>query len=81
MAIVPGLSRSGLAICAATLLGLRRRWAVEFSFLLAAPAILGATILALKNLLDVVPANHLPNLPGPPAVGDRTRFPGCRRHR
>jgi undecaprenyl-diphosphatase len=41
-AILPGISRSGVTICAAILLGLRRRWAVEFSFLLAVPAILGA---------------------------------------
>ena len=41
-AILPGISRSGATICAAILIGLRRRWAVEFSFLIAVPAILGA---------------------------------------
>jgi undecaprenyl-diphosphatase len=44
-AILPGISRSGATICVAILLGLRRRWAVEFSLLLAVPAILGATVL------------------------------------
>ncbi len=74
LAIMPGLSRSGLTICAATLLGLRRRWAVEFSFLIAAPAILGATILKLKDLFDAVPADQLSNLSGPLTVGGVVAF-------
>ncbi len=49
-AIMPGISRSGATICAAILLGLHRRWAVEFSFLIAIPAILGAT--ALQSVKD-----------------------------
>jgi len=44
-AIMPGISRSGATICAAILIGLHRRWAVEFSFLIAIPAILGATVI------------------------------------
>jgi len=52
MAIIPGLSRSGTTICCAMMLGLRRRWAAEFSFLIAAPAISGVTIIKLKDLLD-----------------------------
>ena len=51
IAITPGISRSGVTICAAMLLGLRRRWAAEFSFLIAAPAIVGATILKLNDFL------------------------------
>ncbi len=74
LAIVPGLSRSGLTICAATMLGLRRRWAAEFSFLIAAPAILGATILELKDLFDVVPADELSDLAGPLTVGGVVAF-------
>jgi undecaprenyl-diphosphatase len=46
-AIMPGISRSGATICAAILIGLHRRWAVEFSFLIAIPAILGATAIRL----------------------------------
>jgi len=50
-AIMPGISRSGATICTAILIGLHRRWAVEFSFLLAIPAILGATAVQIvKNL-------------------------------
>ena len=44
-ALFPGISRSGATICAATLLGLRRRWAGEFSFLIGIPAILGASLI------------------------------------
>jgi undecaprenyl-diphosphatase len=46
-AIMPGISRSGATICAAILIGLHRRWAVEFSFLIGIPAILGATVIQL----------------------------------
>jgi len=49
IAVMPGISRSGATICAAILLGLRRRWAVEFSFLLAVPAILGAGAVKLAE--------------------------------
>jgi len=48
-AIMPGISRSGATICAAILLGLHRRWAVEFSFMIAIPAILGAALIQLLH--------------------------------
>ena len=41
LAIFPGLSRSGITISTALLLGLKREKAFKFSFLLAIPAILG----------------------------------------
>ncbi|MCH7760088.1 undecaprenyl-diphosphate phosphatase [candidate division TA06 bacterium] len=41
-AILPGLSRSGLTIATGFFLGLKREEVVEFSFLLALPAIFGA---------------------------------------
>ncbi len=50
LALLPGLSRSGSTICMATFFGLNRRWAAQFSFLIAAPAIAGA---ALFEFLDV----------------------------
>jgi len=50
VAILPGVSRSGATVCAAILLGLRTRWAIEFSFLISIPAILGGVaIQAIKN--------------------------------
>ncbi len=49
ISISPGISRSGATICTATLCGIRRRWAAEFSFFIAIPAILGATALKLRE--------------------------------
>ena len=45
--IVPGLSRSGLTIATALLLGVKHEEAFRFSFLLSIPAVLGALTLAL----------------------------------
>lgn len=47
MALIPGLSRSGLTISVALLLGLKREKAFKFSFLLSVPAIIGALGLTL----------------------------------
>jgi undecaprenyl-diphosphatase len=49
-AIFPGVSRSGATITSGLAIGLRRETAARFSFLLAAPIILGAGV---KSLLDV----------------------------
>lgn len=51
-AIFPGVSRSGVTISLALLLGIRHRQAVTFSFLLSVPAILGAGLLTGLELLD-----------------------------
>jgi len=54
VAILPGVSRSGATICAAILIGLHRRWAVEYSFLIAIPAILAATLVeSLENFSKI----------------------------
>lgn len=45
LALVPGISRSGITIVAALLLGLKRRWAAEYSFFIAFPTILAATLV------------------------------------
>jgi undecaprenyl-diphosphatase len=42
IAIIPGLSRSGLTIAVALLLGIKREKAFKFSFLLSVPAVIGA---------------------------------------
>ncbi len=60
VAILPGVSRSGATICAAILIGLRRRWAVEFSFLIAIPAILGATAVELLKHFAEISSGNLP---------------------
>lgn len=59
-AILPSISRSGATICAAILLGLHRKWAVEFSFLVAIPTILAATAVELLGNLDVIRSSALP---------------------
>lgn len=59
-AIMPGISRSGATICAAILIGLHRRWAVEFSFLIAIPAILGATAIQLVKNFEEIRLGGLP---------------------
>ena len=60
VAIMPGISRSGANICAAILIGLHRRWAVEFSFLIAIPAILGAATIQLVKDFDKIGSATLP---------------------
>jgi undecaprenyl-diphosphatase len=44
IALVPGISRSGITITAAMLLGMKRRDAVDFSFLLSIPIVLGVSL-------------------------------------
>ncbi len=52
MAIIPGTSRSGATITAGLLLGLTRKAASRFSFLLAIPTILMAGGLATLDLIE-----------------------------
>jgi len=52
LAIMPGVSRSGVTITAALLLGLRRMDAARFSFLLSAPVILGAGVYNLPEIIS-----------------------------
>lgn len=49
VAIIPGISRSGSTIFAGTSIGVDRKKAAEFSFLLSIPAILGAAVLQLAT--------------------------------
>ncbi len=51
LAVLPGLSRSGSTVTAGLACGLERKNAVEFSFLLSIPAILGAGALKLYQAL------------------------------
>ena len=51
-AVMPGLSRAGLTISAATRLGLKRSFGVWFSFLLSVPAVLGAVIVTFYDGLQ-----------------------------
>jgi len=49
---VPGISRSGITISAGLLRGYSRPFAVRFSFLMSLPAVLGATLLELKDAIE-----------------------------
>ncbi|MBL8831294.1 MAG: undecaprenyl-diphosphate phosphatase, partial [Rhodospirillales bacterium] len=50
VAMIPGVSRSGATIMGALLMGVDRKTATEFSFFLAIPTMLGATVYDLwKN--------------------------------
>lgn len=51
LALVPGISRSGISISAGLGLGLSREAATRFSFLMATPVIAGAGLFELKKLL------------------------------
>ncbi len=51
LALVPGISRSGISISAARLAGLDREAAARFSFLMATPVTAGAGIFEARKLL------------------------------
>lgn len=52
VALLPGVSRSGATITGGVLRGLDRPSAARFSFLLSVPALVGAGVLAIKDLLE-----------------------------
>jgi undecaprenyl-diphosphatase len=52
LALIPGTSRSGVTITAGLLVGLDRKSAARFSFLLSIPAIAMAALYETKNLLE-----------------------------
>lgn len=52
LAIIPGVSRSGITMTTGLLLGLTREGAARFSFLLSAPIIFGAAIVKLPLVIS-----------------------------
>ena len=56
LAIIPGVSRSGTTIFTGMLLGIRRETAARFSFIMSIPAILGAAVLHLGEVISHPPA-------------------------
>lgn len=50
LAIVPGISRSGITVTAGLFSGMKREAAARFSFLMATPIILGAGLVSLSKI-------------------------------
>ena len=58
-AITPGISRSGTTISVALLCGISAKTAAEYSFLLSIPAILGAVVLKMRDVVDTAMPLHI----------------------
>ncbi|MDP8234183.1 MAG: undecaprenyl-diphosphate phosphatase [Candidatus Saelkia tenebricola] len=54
LAVLPGISRSGVTVAAAILLGVKPASAFKFSFLLAIPTILGAGIYEMGSISNLL---------------------------
>jgi undecaprenyl-diphosphatase len=67
LALMPGVSRSGITISAARFLGLDRDSAARFSFLLLIPIVFGASLW--KGVTDVLLGDLPPGSSGPFVVG------------
>ncbi|SEQ35221.1 undecaprenyl-diphosphatase [Lachnospiraceae bacterium RM5] len=52
VATLPGISRSGTTTTFGVLCGLKREFAIKYSFIMSIPAILGACILNVKDLFE-----------------------------
>jgi undecaprenyl-diphosphatase len=52
LAIIPGVSRSGITMTAGLMLGLTREGAARFSFLLSTPIIFGAALVKLPQVIS-----------------------------
>jgi undecaprenyl-diphosphatase len=63
LALLPGVSRSGITITAALFLGFHRESAARFSFLISLPIVAGAAFFKVGELLKTgIPAGELPPL-------------------
>lgn len=78
IAILPGISRSGATISAARVLGWKKEEAIQFSFLLAIPAIGGGTVIELWQFYRMAGSETPPVHLGQFIVGFATSFiVGC----
>lgn len=59
-ALIPGTSRSGATIIGGMMLGLSRKAATEFSFFLAIPTLLGATVYSLYKARAILSVSDVP---------------------
>jgi undecaprenyl-diphosphatase len=56
----PGISRSGATIMGGLGIGLSRKAATEFSFFMAIPAMLGASLVKMGKIMDVATVDDVP---------------------
>ncbi len=59
LSMIPGVSRSGSTIVGGLLSNMSRKTAVEFSFILAIPTVLSATLLDLYKNIDKINSNNV----------------------
>ncbi len=59
IAILPGVSRSGMTISTGLMQGVKREEAATFSFLMFIPAILGASLLEIGDVANVTDVGNL----------------------
>lgn len=59
LSIMPGLSRSGSTIFTGMAMGINRETAARFSFIMSIPAILGAVVLKLNDLIAAPPSSAI----------------------
>jgi undecaprenyl-diphosphatase len=52
LAIIPGVSRSGVTMTTGLLMGVTREGAVRFSFLLSTPIIFGAALVKMRHVIS-----------------------------
>ena len=55
LAFIPGVSRSGVTITTARAMGISRKSAAKYSFMLSAPIVLGATLYKFKDFIFSIP--------------------------
>jgi len=58
LAMIPGTSRSGASIVGGLFLGLKKEEATQFSFFLAVPTLLGASVLKMKDVIPFLNAEN-----------------------
>ena len=55
LAFIPGVSRSGVTMTTARIMGIERESAAKYSFMLSAPIVLAATIFKIKDFVFNLP--------------------------
>ena len=64
LAILPGISRSGITISIAMLLGIKKEESARFSFYLAIPILSGAVLLQIYKINNMISINYFPLIIG-----------------